>query len=257
MKRQHCSMRHTGWLPRKEIGWGLPQFHSSLAAVRTALKRSTMPVRGSPRPWLDFGASPRRAGPLGRSASLLHSIAGWRSTRAAIQRSSIERCCAEALGVFQTTGHLPGIIRALHGLAYTAYKQRDFAKSLATTHELLALAWQSRRVVYDYLDDIADIAGRLENPSSRPDLWRRQCRQSAARQRAAARLPGRIRSGPLNSASYSVAPSDLNQRGSRAEHGPSNRRYLKHWNLLQRDTDRQPSRSLAGNRTYCRSSLKV
>jgi DNA-binding CsgD family transcriptional regulator len=79
--------------------------------------------------------------------------------------------CQEALATFREVDYLPGIIRALHGLAYVSYKLRDFARSLSLTHELLNLAWTHQRPVYDYLDDIADIAGRIGQPEVAARLY--------------------------------------------------------------------------------------
>jgi non-specific serine/threonine protein kinase len=69
-----------------------------------------------------------------------------------------------ALAVFREVGHQRGEARALHGLAYVAYKQRDLPQALATTQEVLALDWAHRWQVYHYLEDIADIAGRIGRP---------------------------------------------------------------------------------------------
>jgi non-specific serine/threonine protein kinase len=69
--------------------------------------------------------------------------------------------CEEALATFEAVDYPPGIIRARHGRAYVAYKQRDLGRSLELAQELLALAWERRSIVHNYLADIADIAGRI------------------------------------------------------------------------------------------------
>lgn len=68
--------------------------------------------------------------------------------------------CEEALATFRASDYLPGITRALHGRAYIAYKQRDLTLALAYTKELLILARENRRLINNYLNDIANIASR-------------------------------------------------------------------------------------------------
>jgi non-specific serine/threonine protein kinase len=70
----------------------------------------------------------------------------------------------EALGLFRQVGMVRGIARALHGLAYVAYKQRDLPQALTRTREVLALDWEHHWQVYHYLEDTADIAGRIGRP---------------------------------------------------------------------------------------------
>jgi predicted ATPase/DNA-binding CsgD family transcriptional regulator len=74
------------------------------------------------------------------------------------------RSYEEALAVFRDVDHVRGVARALRGLAYVAYKQRDLRRSLALTREVLSLAWAQQWPVYVYLEDIADIAGRVGTP---------------------------------------------------------------------------------------------
>jgi predicted ATPase/DNA-binding CsgD family transcriptional regulator len=81
------------------------------------------------------------------------------------------RHCEEALRLFQEIGQRRGMVRALHGLAYLAYKLRDLRRSLAATQEILALDWADRRPVYHYLEDIADIAGRTGQPELAARLY--------------------------------------------------------------------------------------
>jgi predicted ATPase/DNA-binding CsgD family transcriptional regulator len=81
------------------------------------------------------------------------------------------RACEEALRLFQNIGQRRGVVRALHGLAYIAFKRRDLPKALATTQQILALDWAEHRPIYHYLEDIADIAGRLGQPELAARLY--------------------------------------------------------------------------------------
>jgi DNA-binding CsgD family transcriptional regulator len=119
------------------------------------------------RQWLhDALAGFRANGKEGRAAWALCFLASLDSRLAideggdpaALARAA--ELCEEALKIFEAVDYLPGIIRARHGLAYVAYKQRELARSLALTQELIGLAWSHRLRVYNYLTDIADIAGR-------------------------------------------------------------------------------------------------
>jgi non-specific serine/threonine protein kinase len=80
-------------------------------------------------------------------------------------------CYEEALAIFRAVGEPRMIGRALHGLAYVAYKRRDLARALAGTRELLALEWGQRWPVYAYLEDIADIAGRVGRAETAARLY--------------------------------------------------------------------------------------
>jgi non-specific serine/threonine protein kinase len=66
----------------------------------------------------------------------------------------------EALAIFRAVDPPHGITRALHLLAYIAFKQRDLPRALTLTQEVLARDWTRRWPVFAYLEDIADIAGR-------------------------------------------------------------------------------------------------
>lgn len=77
----------------------------------------------------------------------------------------------EALGLFRGLGDEVGIARALHGIAYVAYKLRDLATALARTQEVLALDSARGWPVYHYLEDIADIAGRIGRPLAAARLY--------------------------------------------------------------------------------------
>jgi predicted ATPase/DNA-binding CsgD family transcriptional regulator len=66
----------------------------------------------------------------------------------------------EALAIFRAVDAPHGITRALHMLAYITFKQRDLPRALTLTREVLALDWSRHWPVYNYLEDIADIAGR-------------------------------------------------------------------------------------------------
>jgi predicted ATPase/DNA-binding CsgD family transcriptional regulator len=79
--------------------------------------------------------------------------------------------CEEALAAFLAVDYLPGIIRARHVLAQVAYKVRDLPRALALTQELLERDWADQRSVNNYLDDIADIAGRVGQPEIAARLY--------------------------------------------------------------------------------------
>ncbi|MGN6485859.1 MAG: ATP-binding protein [Thermomicrobiales bacterium] len=67
----------------------------------------------------------------------------------------------EAVALFRAADYPRGLARALHGLAYVTYKQRDLPQALASTQECLARSWALRAPVFAFLEDIADIAGRI------------------------------------------------------------------------------------------------
>jgi DNA-binding CsgD family transcriptional regulator/tetratricopeptide (TPR) repeat protein len=77
----------------------------------------------------------------------------------------------EALAIFRAIGEPRPIAGAMHGLAYVAYKQRDLPRALASTRELLALEWAQRWPVYAYLEDVADIAGRVGRAEAAARLY--------------------------------------------------------------------------------------
>lgn len=66
----------------------------------------------------------------------------------------------DALTLFRKVGNAHGEGRALHGLAYVAWKQRDLPRALALSREVLHLDWSQHWPIYYHLEDIADIAGR-------------------------------------------------------------------------------------------------
>ncbi len=70
----------------------------------------------------------------------------------------------EALAFFETIGQNRGISRAMHGMAYVAYKQRKLPKALKQIREILIRDWEQRAPVTHYIEDIADIAGRIGRP---------------------------------------------------------------------------------------------
>ena len=84
-----------------------------------------------------------------------------------------EAFCEEALGLFRALGHTAGVARALHGLAYVAYKRRDHARALALSRETLALRWElhDRWGIAANLEDIADIAGLTGQPRRAARLY--------------------------------------------------------------------------------------
>jgi non-specific serine/threonine protein kinase len=77
----------------------------------------------------------------------------------------------EALATFRRIDHVRGEARARRGLASVAYKQRDLPRALARTHEVLSLAWTQGWPVYTYLEDIADVAGRVGQPGIAARLY--------------------------------------------------------------------------------------
>lgn len=105
-------------------------------------------------------------GAKGRAAWALCFLASIKSRQAideggnAADLEQASRLCETALATFLEVDHFPGIVRARHGIAYIAYKQRDLVRALKLTQEVLRLAWSNRRMVDNYLNDIGDIAGR-------------------------------------------------------------------------------------------------
>lgn len=81
------------------------------------------------------------------------------------------RRCDAALTVFQATAHSPGITRAMAGKAYIAYKQGAWVRALTYLHDLLTSAWAEGRVVLNCVEDIADIAARLDQPVLAAQLY--------------------------------------------------------------------------------------
>jgi DNA-binding CsgD family transcriptional regulator len=112
----------------------------------------------------------RSLGQPGRQAWVLCDLAAT-ETRKAVDEggdpASLARAAAyyeEALTYFQNIGQARGISRAQHGIAYIAYKQRDLPRALESTREILARDWEQRAPVLHFLEDIADIAGRIGRP---------------------------------------------------------------------------------------------
>jgi non-specific serine/threonine protein kinase len=77
----------------------------------------------------------------------------------------------EALALFREVGNAHGMARALHGLAYVAWKQRDLPRALSLSREVLRLDWEQRWPIYYHLEDIADIAGRAGEPEVAARLY--------------------------------------------------------------------------------------
>jgi DNA-binding CsgD family transcriptional regulator/tetratricopeptide (TPR) repeat protein len=65
------------------------------------------------------------------------------------------RSCEEALALFRAVGHGAGIPRAFHGMAFVAYKQRDYARAIPLEQQALKLRWE--------LNDVWAIPASLEN----------------------------------------------------------------------------------------------
>jgi DNA-binding CsgD family transcriptional regulator len=119
----------------------------------------------------------RAVGAPGRIAWTLHYL-GSLHIRIALDEGGDEAELArgvalfeEALATFRAAGHSTGVSRALHGLAYATYKQRDLERSLQLTRDVLAMDWELRREVHYYLEDIADIAGRMNAPALAARLY--------------------------------------------------------------------------------------
>jgi predicted ATPase/DNA-binding CsgD family transcriptional regulator len=77
----------------------------------------------------------------------------------------------EVLALFRGTGSAHGVARALHGLAYVTWKQRDLPRALALSHEVLHLDWELRWPIHYHLEDIADIAGRTRHAALAARLY--------------------------------------------------------------------------------------
>jgi DNA-binding CsgD family transcriptional regulator len=81
--------------------------------------------------------------------------------------------CEEALQLYEALGHRQGISRALHGLAYVAYKARNYPRAMALSLETLALRRELRDVwgTPSSLEDLADIAGMTGQPERAARLY--------------------------------------------------------------------------------------
>jgi DNA-binding CsgD family transcriptional regulator len=115
-----------------------------------------------------------RPGRLGWALCYLASLDSRDAVDEGGDAAALERAigfCEEALRLFQRVGQRRGVVRATHGLAYLAYKIRDLPRALASTQEILALDWEEHRPVYHYLEDIADIAGRVGQPELAARLY--------------------------------------------------------------------------------------
>jgi non-specific serine/threonine protein kinase len=77
----------------------------------------------------------------------------------------------EAVALFRAAEYPRGIAHSLHGLAYVTYKQRNLPLALAITRESLALSWELRAPVYSFLEDVADIAGRIGQAETAARLY--------------------------------------------------------------------------------------
>jgi non-specific serine/threonine protein kinase len=77
----------------------------------------------------------------------------------------------EVLALFRGAGNAHGVARALHGLAYVAWKQRDLPRALALSHEVLHLDWELGWPIHYHLEDLADIAGRTRHAALAARLY--------------------------------------------------------------------------------------
>jgi predicted ATPase/DNA-binding CsgD family transcriptional regulator len=81
--------------------------------------------------------------------------------------------CEEALRLSESIDDHVGRARALHGLAYVAYKSRDYSRAADLSRETLETRWRMRDD-YDIpasFEDIADIAGRSNRPRTAARLY--------------------------------------------------------------------------------------
>jgi predicted ATPase/DNA-binding CsgD family transcriptional regulator len=159
----------------RDHGDGLGLATASLLRGRAAYRAGAI---ADARRWLTEALTGFRAHQApGRAAWALCLLASLDSLNAideggdAALLARAARSCEEALAAFLATDYFPGIIRARHGLAYVAYKQRDLPRSLALTQEVLRLDWSHGRLVNNYLEDIADIAGRVGHPETAARLY--------------------------------------------------------------------------------------
>jgi predicted ATPase/DNA-binding CsgD family transcriptional regulator len=90
-----------------------------------------------------------------------------------IDQARAEAHCDEALRLFRELGQTMGIARALHGLAYVAYKRRDYQRASTLSRDTLALRWelQDKWGIAANLEDIADIAGQTGQPEQAARLY--------------------------------------------------------------------------------------
>jgi hypothetical protein len=72
--------------------------------------------------------------------------------------------CQEALDIFRRIGDRLGYVRAQHGLAFAAYKQRDYPRALALGRDVVAarLAMGEYHMLAASFHDLADLAGLHE-----------------------------------------------------------------------------------------------
>ena len=72
-----------------------------------------------------------------------------------------------------TLGNLVGASRALHGLAYVAYKARDYPRAARLSRETLALRWELHDAwgLPSSFEDLADLAGMTGQPLTAARLY--------------------------------------------------------------------------------------
>lgn len=79
--------------------------------------------------------------------------------------------CEGALRLSRESGFRLGSRRALHGLAYATYKQRDFPRALALSQQVLSTSTAQPWSIAASWEDIADIAGRSGAPEQAARLY--------------------------------------------------------------------------------------
>jgi DNA-binding NarL/FixJ family response regulator len=81
-----------------------------------------------------------------------------------------ERNLEEALTLFREIGHMPGVARAVHGLAYHAGRQGDYARAVPLAHETIKLRLEQGELwalagSFEDLSEVALATGHAEQAS--------------------------------------------------------------------------------------------
>jgi non-specific serine/threonine protein kinase len=130
----------------------------------------------------DFAAAAERFRALGLRGRLGWTLCQWATlgdlgtvdrpgNTADLARST--RQCQEALELFRTIGQRVGVARALHGLAYLAYKQRDYATAERMEQESLGIRWATHDLwsAPASLENLAANAGLTGRPERAARLF--------------------------------------------------------------------------------------